>query len=90
MKKQIYSAVRAAAETAWRAASAVDRRFPEGIFQPRWAPEPLIKSRERSRPVLGFPRETDSLCPGCVKAVRESILSGECGIDRLQLICSEA
>jgi hypothetical protein len=77
MKKQLYSAVRSAAETAWRVASAVDRRFPEGVFQPRWAPEPLIKSRERSRPVLGFPRETDSLCPGCVKDVREKILSGE-------------
>ncbi|WP_394844389.1 radical SAM protein [Pendulispora brunnea] len=44
---------------------------------PKWAPAPLLKRRERTFPQLGFPRETDSLCPKCVKAVRTEILSGE-------------
>ncbi len=77
MRKLFYSAVRAAAEGMWTVGRAIDRRYAEGSFQPKWAPAPLIKSRERSKPTLGFPRETDSLCPGCVKEVREQILSGE-------------
>ena len=77
MRKLFYSAVRSAAEGMWMVGRAIDRRYAEGSFQPKWAPAPLIKSRERSKPTLGFPRETDSLCPGCVKEVREQILSGE-------------
>jgi len=42
---------------------------------PNWAPAQL-QSR-RSRPPLGFPRRTDSLCPACVKEVRQSILDGQ-------------
>jgi uncharacterized protein (TIGR02466 family) len=30
----------------------------------------------RSAPPLGFPRETDSLCPTCVKEVRNAVISG--------------
>lgn len=44
--------------------------------QPKWAPAPLMKSKERSHPPLGWPRETDSLCPQCVKEVRKEIVSG--------------
>ena len=52
-------------------------RFPQNAFQPKWAPAPLLKQRERTFPQLGFPRETDSLCPRCVKEVRTEILSGK-------------
>src|SRR5262249_6060492 len=45
-------------------------------FQPKWAPAPLLRSHERTFPKLGWPRETDSLCPKCVKEVREEIVSG--------------
>ncbi len=61
----------------WHAFQAVNRRLPYGIFQPKWAPAPLLKSHQRTFPQLGFPRETDSLCPQCVKEVRERILAGE-------------
>src|SRR5512132_1962524 len=77
MKKTIYGGVSKTADLLWRAARAIDRRFPERSFQPKWAPAPLLKQRERSFPKLGFPRETDSLCPGCVKEVRSEILSGK-------------
>ena len=77
MRSALYSGLRSGAELLWRAARAIDRLFPERSFQPKWAPAPLLKQRERSFPKLGFPRETDSLCPGCVKEVRSKILSGE-------------
>ena len=32
-------------------------------FHPAWAPAPLLKSTERTKPALGWPRSTDSLCP---------------------------
>jgi uncharacterized radical SAM superfamily Fe-S cluster-containing enzyme len=77
MRKAIYSAVRRTAQQMWSLTRWIDRRFPEGSFRPRWAPAALPKSRERSKPPLGFPRQTDSLCPGCVREARERILSGE-------------
>ena len=69
--------LKGAANLAWHAFQAVNRRVPFGSVQPKWAPAPLLKSHERSFPELGFPRETDSLCPECVKELRARILSGE-------------
>ncbi len=77
MKSALYSGLRSGAEVLWHAARAIDRLIPQRSFQPKWAPAPLLKQRERSFPKLGLPRETDSLCPGCVKEVRSKILSGE-------------
>ncbi|MFQ5877507.1 MAG: radical SAM protein [Acidobacteriota bacterium] len=65
------------ANLVWHAFQAINRRVPYGSFHPKWAPAPLLKSKERSFPQLGFPRETDSLCPRCVREVRDRILSGE-------------
>ena len=77
MRTLLYKGLRSGADALWRAARAIDRRFPQRSFQPKWAPAPLLKQRERGFPTLGFPRETDSLCPGCVKEVRSEILSGK-------------
>jgi hypothetical protein len=77
MRNAIYGGLSKAADALWRGARALDRRFPERSFQPKWAPAPLLKQRERSFPQLGFPRQTDSLCPRCVTEVRAQILSGE-------------
>src|SRR5688500_9724883 len=65
-----------AARVAWPVFQSVNRRFPSKPFQPAWAPAPLLKSTERTRPQLGWPRSTDSLCPECVKETRHQILSG--------------
>src|SRR5918997_3937652 len=66
------------ADLSWKAFQAVNKALPEGkSIQPKWAAEPLLKSYERTAPPLGFPRETDSLCPKCVKQVREGVTSGE-------------
>ena len=62
----------------------VNQRLPEGeSIRPNWAPGPLLKSYERSAPPLGFPRETDSLCPTCVKEVRNAVISGEMSLETL-------
>ena len=76
LNRVISSGVTTAANATWHAFQTVNRMFPEGSFQPKWAPAPLLKSRNRSFPTLGFPRETDSLCPRCVKEIREKVLGG--------------
>jgi uncharacterized radical SAM superfamily Fe-S cluster-containing enzyme len=77
LNRIVGTGVAAAASVGWHAFQAFNRLFPEGKIQPRWADTPLMKSRERTFPTLGFPRETDSLCPRCVVEVREKILAGE-------------
>jgi 7,8-dihydro-6-hydroxymethylpterin dimethyltransferase len=71
-------------DVAWKAFQSVNTRLPEGeAIRPKWAPGPLLKSYERTAPPLGFPRETDSLCPRCVKEVREAVISGETTLETL-------
>src|SRR6185369_5519955 len=76
-------ALKGLAHGAWKVAAVVNRRMAEGRFQPKWAPAPLLKSREKSKPPLGWPRETDSLCPRCVKEAREQVLSGKADLKLL-------
>jgi len=61
----------------WPVIRRLNRAIERPAPQPSWAPAPLPKRRERSFPQLGFPRETDSLCPRCVKEVRSDVLSGK-------------
>ena len=69
-------AVSKMADIGWKAFQAVNSIVPEGeSIQPAWAAEPLLKSYERTAPPLGFPRETDSLCPACVKQVRNGVIN---------------
>ena len=71
------------ARIAWPAFQAVNRQFASPTFQPKWSAAPLMKSTERTRPQLGWPRTTDSLCPTCVREARSRILSGEQSIESL-------
>jgi len=50
---------------------------PNPSFTPQWSDKPLLKSWEKSKPKLGWPRETDSLCPKCVIEARQRIIDGE-------------
>jgi len=76
-------ALRRAAGAAWPLVAAYAERFPGPRFTPAWAPGPLLRKEERTFPELGWPRETDSLCPECVKAVRAAVLSGERDVSAL-------
>ena len=64
------------ARAAWAVFERVNRIHPNRSFTPKWADKPLLKSHEKSKPPLGWPRETDSLCPKCVPAIRREILDG--------------
>lgn len=66
------------AKIAWPIFQSLNRLFKDGkSIWPKWAPGPLQKSYEKTRPKLGYPRKTDSLCPKCVVETRESIIKGE-------------
>src|SRR5436305_7192833 len=50
---------------------------PNPSFKPKLSDKPLLKSWQKTKPTLGWPRVTDSLCPNCVIEARESILNGQ-------------
>jgi uncharacterized radical SAM superfamily Fe-S cluster-containing enzyme len=74
------SVLQSLANVVWPVVRAYNRRFEQPSPHPKWAPAPLLKRRERTFPPLGWPRETDSLCPKCVKEARDSILAGEADV----------
>lgn len=55
----------------------INKYKPNPSFTPKWSDKPLLKSWQKSKPTLGWPRTTDSLCPNCVIEAREAILSGK-------------
>src|ERR671921_549984 len=55
----------------------VNQYKPNESFIPKWSDKPLLKSWQKSKPPLGFPRTTDSLCPKCVIEARAKILSAD-------------
>ena len=75
--KPVELALTYGARAAWPAFQAVNRRFEGPAFQPKWAPGPLKKRRERSFPQFGWPRTTDSLCPTCTREARQAIIDGK-------------
>jgi uncharacterized radical SAM superfamily Fe-S cluster-containing enzyme len=50
---------------------------PGQTFIPKWSDKPLLKSYQKTKPPLGWPRQTDSLCPECVKEARAKIMNGD-------------
>ena len=50
---------------------------------PKWSDKPLLKSYEKTKPPLGWPRTTDSLCPKCVPEIRQQILDGQLPVEVL-------
>jgi uncharacterized radical SAM superfamily Fe-S cluster-containing enzyme len=75
--------LRTLANALWPLVRAYNARFERPSPHPPWAPAPLTKRRDRSFPPLGWPRETDSLCPRCVKETREAVLSGRAEVRSL-------
>jgi uncharacterized radical SAM superfamily Fe-S cluster-containing enzyme len=74
--KYVEKAVVAAAKGAWVVFDRVNRISPNPSPTPKWSDKPLLKSYEKSKPPLGWPRSTDSLCPKCVPEIRQQILDG--------------
>src|SRR5437773_10698672 len=66
-----------AANGAWTVFNAANRIHPGASFIPKWSDKPLLKSWHKTKPPLGWPRQTDSLCPVCVREARQAILDGK-------------
>ncbi|MBI4700385.1 MAG: radical SAM protein [Deltaproteobacteria bacterium] len=56
---------------------------PAGPFHPRFSDQPIPRGEGRTSPPLGWPRETDSLCPECVRRARARICCGEADLRHL-------
>ena len=72
-----------AAEVGWFVYERLNRIRPNPSFVPGWSDKPILKSWQKSKPPLGWPRQTDSLCPRCVPAIRQEILDGKLPVDIL-------
>jgi uncharacterized radical SAM superfamily Fe-S cluster-containing enzyme len=64
------------ANGAWQVFSRVNKFNPGPAMTPKWSEKPIAKSYEKTKPPLGWPRQTDSLCPTCVREARQAILDG--------------
>src|SRR5438093_11311267 len=72
--KYIDAAVCYGAGVAFDTIQYFNRFRPNPSFTPKWTEKPLPKSWQKTKPVLGWPRQTDSLCPQCVNEPREPII----------------
>jgi len=75
--KYVEKAVSVAANGAWYVYDALNQINQRPSFTPKWSDKPVQKSYEKSKPPLGWPRSTDSLCPRCVPEIRQQILDGK-------------
>src|SRR5215216_4436728 len=66
-----------AANGMWHVFNTANQIKQNPSFTPRWSDKPLLKSYEKTKPTLGWPRKTDSLCPTCVREARQAILDGK-------------
>jgi len=82
--KYAEKAVTLAAGAAWRVFNTFNSIKPNPSFTPKWSEKPLLKSWEKQKPTLGWPRTTDSLCPKCVPEIRTKIVNGELPVEILK------
>jgi len=81
--KYVEKAVTYAARGAWAVFDKVNSINPNPSFTPKWSDKPLLKSYQKSKPPLGWPRSTDSLCPKCVPEIRQLIIDGKLPVEIL-------
>src|ERR1700692_4981702 len=75
--KYVEKAVTMTASAAWAVFDKLNQINPNPGVVPKWSDKPLLKSYEKQKPTLGWPRETDSLCPRCVPEIRQQIVDGK-------------
>ena len=81
--KYVEKGLAVVANGAWQVFSRLNKINQNPSFTPKWSDKPLLKSYQKTKPPLGWPRETDSLCPTCVREARQSILDGKTPVDTL-------
>jgi uncharacterized radical SAM superfamily Fe-S cluster-containing enzyme len=75
--KYAEKALTLAAGAAWTVFDKLNQIHQNPSFTPKWSDKPLLKSYQKTKPPLGWPRETDSLCPRCIPEIRKEILDGK-------------
>src|SRR3954449_2729994 len=81
--KYVEKGLSIAANGAWMVFSNLNKINQRPSFTPKWSDKPLLKSYEKTKPPLGWPRETDSLCPTCTREARQAILDGKKDVNDL-------
>ncbi len=81
--KYVEKAITYAARGAWAVFDKVNSINQNPSFTPKWSDKPLLKSYQKSKPPLGWPRATDSLCPKCVPEIRQQIIDGKLPVEVL-------
>jgi 7,8-dihydro-6-hydroxymethylpterin dimethyltransferase len=82
--KYVEKTVTVAANAAWQVFDRLNSIKQNPSFTPKWSDKPLLKSYEKMKPKLGWPRETDSLCPKCVPEIRQQIIDGKIPVEILK------
>jgi uncharacterized radical SAM superfamily Fe-S cluster-containing enzyme len=82
--KYAEKAVSVAANAAWQVFDRLNQINQEPSFTPKWSDKPILKSYQKTKPPLGWPRTTDSLCPRCVPDIRNQILDGKLPVEILK------
>jgi uncharacterized radical SAM superfamily Fe-S cluster-containing enzyme len=72
------------AQGAWAVYERLNRIRQKPSFTPKWSDKPLLKSYQKTKPPLGWPRTTDSLCPKCVPEIRNQIIDGVIPVEILR------
>ncbi len=75
--KYVEKAFTYGAKGAWAVFEKLNSINQNASFTPKWSDKPLLKSYQKTKPPLGWPRSTDSLCPKCVPEIRKDILDGK-------------
>ncbi|MFY9609185.1 MAG: radical SAM protein [Blastocatellia bacterium] len=75
--KYVEKGLAVAANVAWHIYEPLNRIKQNPSFTPKWSEKPLLKSYQKTKPPLGWPRTTDSLCPKCVPEIRQQIVDGK-------------
>ncbi len=82
--KYAEKALAVTANVAWNVFDRLNQINQKPTFTPKWSDKPLLKSYQKTKPPLGWPRSTDSLCPRCVPEIRQEILDGKTPVEVLK------
>ncbi len=82
--KYVEKGLTLAARGSWALFERFNRIKQNPSFTPAWSDKPLLKSYQKVKPPLGWPRTTDSLCPRCVPEIRQQVLDGILPVDILK------
>ncbi|MCU1319579.1 MAG: Radical domain protein, partial [Edaphobacter sp.] len=75
--KLVEKALTYGAKAGWVVFNKLNSISPNASFTPKWSDKPLLKSYQKEKPPLGWPRTTDSLCPRCIPEIRQQIVDGK-------------